>query len=76
MSLFWPIVWIASILAAVLAFAVTAWLENARARAASLARQPKPIPVSDAEGTPEESMDKLDSFPAESFDFDDGTGKS
>ncbi len=76
MSLFWPIVWIGSILAAVTAFAVTAWRENARARAASLARQPKAVPISDADGVPQESMENLDSFPAESFDFDDGSLKS
>ena len=76
MSLFWPIIWIGSILAAVLAFAVTALRENARVRAASLARQPKVAPVSEADAMPDESIESLDGFPTQSFDFGDESTKS
>ncbi len=76
MSLFWPIIWIGSILAAVIAFAVTAMRENAKGRAASLSRQPKVAPVSELDAVPDESMENLDGFPADNFDFGDGSMKS
>jgi len=75
MSLFWPIFWFSSMLSAVIAFAVAALRENSRQKAVALAMKPKPIPMADVEGSPDESMDNLDSFPVESFDFDDGTQK-
>ncbi len=76
MSLFWPIVWIGSILAALIAFAVIAMREKSIARAATIARQPKNLSVSDADETPGESMEGLDSFPSDNFEFEDGTMKS
>ena len=76
MSLLWPIFWIASILAAFIAFAVAAIRENSRARAAALARQPKSVATNDSQNMPDGSMENLDGFPAENFDFDDGSLKS
>lgn len=73
MTLFWPIFWLGSILTALIAFIVTALRDKSRERAALLAMQPKAMPAMDIEAAPEESMENLDTFPAESFEFDDGT---
>lgn len=75
MSLFWPIFWFGSMLTALIAFVVAAIRENSRQKAALLAMQPKSVPMPDIEGNSAESMDNLDSFPAESFDFADGSLK-
>jgi hypothetical protein len=76
MSLFWAIFWIGSILAALIAFAVIAMRENSRTRTAASLRHSPNMAVSEPEGMPADSMENLDSFPSENFDFDDGTMKS
>jgi hypothetical protein len=59
----------------VIAFAVTAMRESASKRAATLAMQPKTMPVDGGQGSLEGSMENLDSCPTDSLNFDEGSLK-
>ena len=72
-STFWPVFWFSSLFLAIVAFVVVALRENSKQRAALLAKQPKAIsPGASQEVNADDSMENLESFPAESFDFDEG----